>query len=59
MAKGAEMRDDSWKEEMEVLMKWTRENWEKTGKRAKASGVTGSLSLGQFKNEQAQQKKVA
>ena len=53
------MRDDSWKEEMEVLMKWTRENWEKTGKRAKASGVTGSLSLGQFKNEQAQQKKVA
>jgi len=53
------MRDDSWKEEMDALVKWTQENWEKTGKRAKASGVTGSLSLGQNKNEQTQQKKVA
>ena len=53
------MRDDSWKEEMDALVKWTQENWEKTGKRQLAQGVTGSLSLGEAKDEHAQQKKVA
>ena len=52
MAKGAEMRDDSWKKEMDALMEWTKENWEKTGKDTKATGVTGSLSLGLVRETQ-------
>lgn len=52
------MRDDSWKKEMEALMKWTQENWDKTGKRVKSAGLTGSLSLGSIDEHIRNQKKV-
>tara|TARA_R110002074_G_scaffold289677_1_gene461513 strand:- start:176 stop:352 length:177 start_codon:yes stop_codon:yes gene_type:complete len=50
------MKNKNWQDEMDARHSWAVANWEKTGKRSCPAGVTGSLNLGRFPRDSAEEK---